>query len=161
MNAQAAGAVAVLIMDDKDENVKYVLPYSKPEEAYGISAPTLLISKQDSQALMKAVTKHNESGKDEATEVVVTLSFPIVKKEKADVQFKIDLNDFVSIEDILELMVTFGDVKEKLNLEPVFNFEFHQGSKTNNSPFNCLVLESKNSVCTQRPSKNYINLIYF
>lgn len=151
INAQASGAVAVLVMDNTEENVKYVLPYSKPEKAFAVTSPTLLLSKSDSSALFKAVTKYNSQMGDESSQVILSLTFPIEKKETADVVFKIDLNQYISVEDILELMGTFEEIKKKLNLEPVFNLHYHKIDTSSSNPFNCLKMDEKHKICSKRP----------
>lgn len=147
-------------MDNKDENVKHVLPYSKPDKAFNILIPTLLISKMESQALRKAVKKHNQQLDDDTSAVVVSLSFPIVKKEKADVKFKIDLCDSDSVEDIIEILYTFDTIKKKVNMTPVFNFELLKGARANMSPYNCLFFGGKDSVCTKRPGKKILKYFF-
>lgn len=155
INAQAVGAVAILVVDDKEENVHYVLPYSKPEKTIAVTTPALLLSKKSSEGLLKAVKKHNEEIDEEGTEVVVSLSFPLRKEDKAYVDFKFDLTASYSVDDILELMTAFDEIKKKLVLTPVFDFHvisIEEMMDKNKSPFNCMIHESKSLVCTKRPN---------
>ena len=155
INAQNSGAVALIVMDNKTENVETVLPYVKDRSlAQNISIPTLLVSAEQSGDLFDEVfrSQHQIFGIVEGKEVVVSLEFPIDKRTEAVVDFKFDLTDYESFEYFLELSYFFKGLNEKIKFNPVYNFEYLGANQSPRKGHNCVKFDSQ-KVCALSQSK--------
>jgi PA domain len=107
-NAGALGASALIIIDDKDEDPNAVIPYAEPEMGMKIHIPTILVNEAEFKNITTAVTSHKPETSSNVHEVLLSLTFPIIKKEQADVSFLFDISDKTFLNH-------FADIKVYLN----------------------------------------------
>jgi hypothetical protein len=154
-NAQRLGASAVIVIDNKDEDPSNVIPYAEPAKGMKIHIPTILVNEEQFKDITTAVKTHSSDIASNEHEVLLTLKFPLVKKETANVSFLLDISNKKNLE-----MVT--DIKEYLipllkdNTVKVDNLYDMQATKTRpqdaKKPYNC-VLFGDSSICAKSSGK--------
>lgn len=106
-NAARIGAVAVVVIDNKNEDPSSVIPYAEPEKGLKIHIPTILVNENEFLEVTTAVKTHNSDETKTEHQIMLTINFPITKGESADVSFLLDISDKRNLE-------TVADIKEFL-----------------------------------------------
>lgn len=117
-NAQKLKAAMVIIVDDKVENMKSVIPWTEGAESLNIQIPSAMLDSQSGKDLMDDIRK---VGTDKNMDVVYSVSFRIKEEAASSVMFKFDLNDKDLYETFFEIMNFYTELKDKIFLVPIYN----------------------------------------
>lgn len=153
LNAQKIGAHALIIVDNVQEDVEAILPFSKDSSTeVNVQIPTILIDKQSSEPMIRAIKAHANQIDQKGENVGVGLKFPMKKRAKSTVDYKLDLNDDYNIKNFIVLTQFFKNFGEKIKFNPVFNVEYSDYDKGKQSPYNCIAFGA-GYICGEQKGK--------
>lgn len=114
VNAQKLKAAAVLIVNDFNKTLDYIVPFSGENEAANIRIPSSLINYDEGSYLISDL--HYQD-----TEVILAIGYEIKTAEKAEVVFRMKTNDFTLFETIFALQSMYPALTPLVNLAPALD----------------------------------------
>lgn len=153
-NAQVQGASALLIADNREEDVSRIVP-SKKGNDYNPQIPVFLINKKDAEKISKALEKNSENLANSHSKVVMSLAFPLQKKPKVDLKIKIGLENFTVVENLIGILKFVELLGNKVNVITVFDVDY-----LNNTQQGKLCMKvGDGKVCSEESTGKYFSLI--
>jgi hypothetical protein len=86
------------VIDDKQEDPAFVLPYAEPEVGNKIHIPTILVNEAEFKDITTAVQSHKSDIVSNEHEVLLSLNFPTIKRDRANVGFLLDISNKPSLD---------------------------------------------------------------
>lgn len=142
-NAQNLKASLVVIVDNIEEDMNYLVPWTEDAPNIDIRIPSIVVEKQTGTDLLEDVKKL--SAEQSNSNVVASVSFRINQQEKSVVYYKFDLNDRDLYETFFELMNFYQGLKAHIIMVP----GFHIGPASMNRPPNLYCL-NESLFCERR-----------
>jgi hypothetical protein len=149
-NSQKLKAAMVIIVDNIDENMDYVIPWVEQAETLNVHIPSTIVDHKTGEKLMDEVRK---LAADRTSNVVVSTNFEIRQETKSNIFYKFDLNDRELYETFFDLMHDFKEVKEHIILVPIYNISTKASSKDISNLY-CL---NDGRFCEVRPDKKKVD----
>jgi hypothetical protein len=147
---QKLKAAMVIIVDNEDENMDYVVPWTEGAETLNVHIPSVIIERHAGDMLIDEVRKLSS---DRTSNMVVSVSFEIRQETKSNIFYKFDLNDKDLYETFFELMTDFKEVKEHIILVPIYNITTRSSFKDNTNVY-CL---NDGKYCEVRPDRKKVD----
>ena len=129
INAQKLKAAAVLIVNDFNKTLDYVVPFSGEKEAASVRIPSSLINYDEGSYLITDL--HFQE-----TEVILAIGYEIKTAETAEVVFRMKANDFTLFETIFAIQTMFPVLTPLVKLVPAL--DIYPGVATQASTKDCL-----------------------
>jgi hypothetical protein len=144
-NGQNLKASMVIVVDNRKDDINFIVPYADREDALAIQITSMLIERDVGSLLIEDVRK--EATSPSSPGVVMSVSFEIVQAEKAVVVFNFDLDNFDIYRAIWGINTMFPGVKPFINLNPAYNI---RAADPNNKPAEMACVH-ENKFCSIRP----------
>lgn len=155
-NAQNAGASAILIVDNVEEDPEKIFVISKDNVAKNkIVIPTLLLERSHAEELLtfaKKSIKLMEGGNEQ--ELLASISFDVTKFEKSNIQYFFEITDRKSIRIFSDLFNKYANIRKSITISPVFFMENLPQGTTIKDPYSCVY---KSKICQKAQGMVLIN----
>ena len=118
-NGQRLKAQLVIIVDNLDEEMTHVLPWSEGAPSLDIQIPSIVIDNKSGFHLMNDTRSLEQQKSSE--NVIVSVSFRIQQQAISSIFYKFDLNDRSLYESFFELLNFYPGVKKHISVIPSYN----------------------------------------
>lgn len=117
-NGQALKAAMVIIIDDHDEEMRYVVPWAENAPSLNVRIPSIVIDYKSGKQLFDDVRKQ---AAERSLNVVASVSFMITQSATPMIFYKFDLNDRELFETFFALLNFYSGLKKHIILVPGYN----------------------------------------
>lgn len=154
-NAGQLGASAIIVLDDRPEDPSYVVPYAEPSVGLLIHIPTILVNEAEFQDITTAVKSHKSDVATNEHDIMLSVNFPVVKREKASVSFLLDISDRANLETMAQVKEYLSDLVQNDSVEfsNYYDLIATKGKiQDTKKPLNCVNLGDQ-LFCSKSPGK--------
>jgi hypothetical protein len=116
INSQKIQAAMVVFLDDRVEDVAYIVPYA--EKPLEVNIPSILLSRDVGLNLFNDVLNSHSN-----LTVTASVEFQLQKSEHSNIQYSLNLNERELLETFFELMYFYPDLKQHIKLEASYNIK--------------------------------------
>lgn len=119
-NGQSLKASLVIIVDNIDEEMNLIVPWTPDAPNVDIRIPSVVLDRQSGMQLIDDLRKMS-SNRDNS--VISSISFRINQELKSTIHYRFDLNDRSLYETFFELLNFYSELQKHINIIPGYHIE--------------------------------------